>query len=48
MSFPIIKLNSLDCFDRSPRKSPRERKSQQTNEVNGTSNTGIASSENDE
>jgi translocon-associated protein subunit alpha len=34
--------------NRSPKKSPRERKSQQTNGVNGTSNTGAASSENDE
>jgi len=34
--------------NRSPKKSPRDRKSQQVNGVNGTSNTGAASSENDE
>jgi len=34
--------------NRSPKKSPRERKSRQTNEVNGTNGTGAASSENDE
>jgi len=34
--------------NRSPKKSPRERKSRQTNEVNGTNSTGAASSENDE
>ncbi len=38
----IYKLNYLD---RSPKKSPRERKSRQTN---GTNGTGAASSENDE
>jgi len=34
--------------NRSPKKSPRERKSRQKNEVNGTNSTGAASSENDE
>jgi len=34
--------------NRSPKKSPRERKSRQSNDVNGTNGTGAASSENDE
>lgn len=39
------KRSLFHSLDRSPRKSPRERKSRQTNGVNGT---GAASSENDE
>jgi hypothetical protein len=34
--------------NRSPKKSPRERKSRQAKEVNGTGSTGAASSENDD
>ncbi len=43
----IEKIFILDFIylDRSPKKSSRERKSRQTNEVNGT---GAASSENDD
>jgi hypothetical protein len=37
------------ALDRSPRKSPSQRKSRQTNsDVDGASGTGAASSENDE
>lgn len=38
----------LEYLDRSPKKTVRERKPRQTNQIDGTASTGAASSENDE